>query len=109
MDPSNPDILYEAVHQRRRHVFTYIGGGEESAVYKTTDAGKTWNECKSGLPSGKMGRIGLAISPVDPNYVYAIVEAEGDAHGFFRSTNKGATWEKRSSYKTSGNYYHLDT
>ncbi|MCG8575046.1 MAG: glycosyl hydrolase [Flavobacteriales bacterium] len=105
MDPSNPDVLYEAVHQRRRHVFTYIGGGEESAIYKTTDGGKTWTESKSGLPSGKMGRIGLAVSPVDPNYVYAIVEAEGDAYGFFRSTNKGATWEKRSSRKTSGNYY----
>lgn len=105
MDPTNPDILYEAVHQRRRHVFTYIGGGPESAIYKTTDAGKTWKESKSGLPSGKMGRIGLAVSPVDANVVYAIVEAEGESAGFFRSTNKGATWEKQSKYKTSGNYY----
>ncbi|MBO6516234.1 MAG: glycosyl hydrolase [Bacteroidia bacterium] len=105
MDPTNPDILYEAVHQRRRHVFTYIGGGPESALYKTTDGGKTWKESKSGLPSGKMGRIGLAVSPADANVVYAIVEAEGDAKGFFRSTNKGATWEKRSKYQTSGNYY----
>ncbi len=105
MDPINPDILYEAVHQRRRHVFTYIGGGPESAIYKTTDAGKTWNESKSGLPVGKMGRIGLAVSSVDANVVYAIVEAEGDTSGFFRSNNKGATWEKRSKYKTSGNYY----
>ena len=105
MDPTNPDILYEAVHQRRRHVFTYIGGGPESAVYKTTDGGKTWKESKSGLPSGKMGRIGMAVSPADANVVYAIVEAEGDAKGFFRSTNKGATWEKRSKYSSSGNYY----
>lgn len=105
MDPSNPDILYEAVHQRRRHVFTYIGGGVESAIYKTTDGGKTWVESKSGLPSGKMGRIGLAVSPADANVVYAIVEAEEDKSGFFRSNNKGATWEKRSKYKTSGNYY----
>lgn len=105
MDPSNPDVLYEAVHQRRRHVFTYIGGGEESAVFKTTDAGKTWVELKSGLPVGKMGRVGLAISPADPNYVYAIVEAEGDKDGLYRSTNKGASWEKRSKFSTSGNYY----
>lgn len=105
MDPSNPDIMYAAFHQRRRHVFTYVGGGEESAIFKTTDGGKTWNELKSGLPTGKMGRVGLAISPADPNYVYAIVEAEGGAHGFYRSTNKGASWEKRSGYKTSGNYY----
>lgn len=105
MDPSNPDIMYAAFHQRRRHVFTYIGGGKESAVFKTTDGGKTWKELKGGLPSGKMGRVGLAISPADPNYVYAIVEAEGESYGFYRSTNKGASWEKRSSYKTSGNYY----
>ena len=105
MDPTNPDILYEAVHQRRRHVFTYIGGGSESAIYKTVDGGKTWEVSKSGLPEGKMGRIGLAISPADANVVYAIIEAEGDKFGFFRSTSKGATWEKRSEYKTSGNYY----
>ncbi len=105
MDPTNPDILYVAVHQRRRHVFTYVGGGPESAIYKTTDAGKTWKVSESGLPKGKMGRIGLAISPADANVVYAIVEAEKDTSGFFRSTDKGATWEKRSKYSTSGNYY----
>lgn len=105
MDPINPDILYLAVHQRRRHVFTYIGGGPESAIYKTTDGGKTWNESISGLPTGKMGRIGLAVSPADANVVYAIVEAEEDKSGFFRSNNKGTSWEKRSEYHTSGNYY----
>ena len=105
MDPSNPDILYASFHQRRRHVFTYIGGGEESAVFKSVDAGKTWVELTSGLPSGKMGRVGLAVSPADPNYVYAIVEAQKGAAGFYRSTNKGASWEKRGAYKTSGNYY----
>lgn len=105
MDPTNPDILYEAVHQRRRHVFTYIGGGPESGVYKSTDAGKSWVESNSGLPKEKMGRIGLAVSPADSNVVYAIVEASGDEAGFYRSTNMGASWEKRSKYKTSGNYY----
>lgn len=105
MDPTNPDILYESVHQRRRHVFTYIGGGPESGVFKTIDGGKTWKKSNSGLPEEKMGRVGLAVSPADPNVVYAIVEAEADKFGFFRSTNKGATWEKRSKYKSSGNYY----
>jgi len=105
MDPTNPDVLYVAAHQRRRHVFTYIGGGAESAVYKSTDGGENWEESKAGLPSGKMGRVGLAVSPADPNVVYAIVEAEGDAYGFYRSNNKGASWVKQSKYKTSGNYY----
>ena len=105
MDPTNPDVLYAAAHQRRRHVFTYIGGGEESGIHKSTDGGKTWKELKSGLPAGKMGRVGLAVSPVDHNYVYAIIEAEDKKGGFFRSTNQGASWEKRSSRVTSGNYY----
>ena len=105
MDPHDAKILYAAVHQRRRHVFTYVGGGEESGIYKSTDAGQTWHELKKGLPVKKMGRIGLAISTVNSDYVYAIVEAEEGKGGFFRSTNKGASWEKRSSYKTSGNYY----
>ena len=52
-----------------------------------------------------MGRVGLAISPVNSNYIYAIVEAEEGKGGFFRSTDKGASWSKQSSYKTSGNYY----
>jgi photosystem II stability/assembly factor-like uncharacterized protein len=105
MDPMDPDVLYAADHQRRRHVFTYIGGGKESSLYKTEDGGKTWKEIVDGLPKGKMGRIGLAVSPVDNNYVYAILEAEDGKHGFYRSTNKGLNWSKRSSYKTSGNYY----
>jgi len=105
MDQSNPEIMYAAVHQRRRHVFTYVGGGDESGIYKSVDAGKTWREIKKGLPVDKMGRIGLAISPLNSSYIFAILEAEGDKGGFFRSTNKGENWEKRSSYKTSGNYY----
>ena len=105
MDPNDNSVLYTAVHQRRRHVFTYIGGGEESGVFKSTDSGKTWTELKSGLPTGKMGRVGLAVSPVNSDYVYAILEAEDGKGGFFKSTDKGASWKKQSSYKTSGNYY----
>jgi photosystem II stability/assembly factor-like uncharacterized protein len=105
MDPNDDSVLYTAVHQRRRHVFTYIGGGEESGVFKSTDSGKTWTELKSGLPTGKMGRVGLAVSPVNSDYVYAILEAEDGKGGFFKSTDKGASWKKQSSYKTSGNYY----
>jgi photosystem II stability/assembly factor-like uncharacterized protein len=105
MDPTNPDVLYEAVHQRRRHVYTYIGGGPESGVFKTTDGGTTWTQLKTGLPSSNLGRVGLAISPANSNYVYAICEAENGQQGFYRSTNKGASFEKRSSFETSGNYY----
>lgn len=105
IDPTNPDVLYASAHQRRRREWTYIGGGPESGLYKSTDGGETWREINKGLPKGDMGRIGIAVSPADENYVYAIVEARGDKGGFFRSTNKGESWSKMSSYKTSGNYY----
>ena len=105
MDPRNPDVLYVAMHQRRRHVFTYIGGGPGSGIYKSTDAGATWNKINKGLPKVDMGRIGLAISPADPEKIYAIVEAAQGKGGFYRSTNRGASWDKRNSFSTSGNYY----
>lgn len=105
IDPKNPDILYASAHQRRRHEWTYIGGGPESALYKSSDGGKTWREINEGLPKGQMGRIGIAVSPADENYVYAIVEGRDDKGGFYRSTNKGESWNKMSPYNTSGNYY----
>lgn len=105
MDPRNPDILYASSFQRRRHVFTYIGGGPGSGMHKSEDGGKTWKEINSGLPSTMLGRIGLAISPANPEYIYAIVEASQGKGGFYRSTNRGASWEKRGKYTTSGNYY----
>jgi len=105
MDPRNPDVLYASMHQRRRHVFTYVGGGPGSGMHKSVDGGATWTKINKGLPSVEMGRIGLAISPANPEYIYAIVEAAQNKGGFYRSSNRGASWEKRSSYATSGNYY----
>ena len=105
MDPRDPDVLYASAWQRRRHVWTYIGGGPESALYKSADAGVTWDKVTSGLPSGDVGRIGLCVSPADPDYVYAIIEAAEDGSGFYRSTDRGGSFQKRSGYNTSGNYY----
>lgn len=105
MDPRNPDVLYASTLQRRRHVYTYVGGGPGSAMHKSTDGGKTWTKINKGLPSVELGRIGLAISPANPEIIYAIVEAANRKGGFFASTNRGASWEKRSSHVTSGNYY----
>jgi len=106
MDPRNPDILYASSYQRRRHVWVLLDGGPEGAIYKSTDAGKTWNKQESGLPKGDLGRIGLAISPVNPDYVFAIIEAKENG-GFYKSTNRGASWEKTNDYKTvSAQYYN---
>ncbi|WP_223550713.1 glycosyl hydrolase [Aestuariivivens sp. NBU2969] len=105
MDTRDPNVLYAAAHQRRRHVYTYVGGGPGSGLHKSTDGGDTWIEINKGLPEVELGRIGLAQSPVNPEILYAIVEAGDGKGGFFRSTNRGASWEKRSDYVTSGNYY----
>jgi photosystem II stability/assembly factor-like uncharacterized protein len=103
-DPRDPDILYAAMHQRRRRVWTYVGGGPESGIHKSTDAGATWRKLENGLPKGDKGRIGLAVSPVNPDVVYALVEAAEEA-GFYRSVDAGASWTKRGTHTTSGNYY----
>ena len=105
MDPRDNKVLYAAFHQRMRKVYTYIGGGPESAIYKSTDAGATWSKVEGGLPGGDIGRIGLDISPVNPDMLYAVVEANDSKGGIYRTTNKGASWEKRSGTFTSGNYY----
>ncbi|MFI5219545.1 MAG: glycosyl hydrolase [Bacteroidia bacterium] len=105
MDPRNSNVLYACAHQRRRQVYTYISGGPESNIYKSTDAGATWDTLKKGLPEVDKGRIGLAISPVNPDYVYAIIEASDKKGGVFRSVNRGASWDKMSDNATAGNYY----
>ena len=105
MDPRDPNVMYAAAHQRRRHVFTYLGGGPSSGLYKTTDGGATWNKVNNGLPKVDLGRLGLAISPADPDIIYCIVEAAEGKGGFYRSMNGGVSWEKQGKYSTSGNYY----
>ena len=106
MDPRNPDIIYASSEQRRRHVYSKIGGGPESGIHKTTDGGATWKKLKSGLPGGDVGGIGLAISPVNPDVVYAIIEASGESGGFFRTKDRGESWKKMSSHHASGQYYN---
>ncbi|HZF12572.1 MAG TPA: glycosyl hydrolase [Thermoanaerobaculia bacterium] len=108
MDPRNPDVLYASAYQRRRHVWTLIDGGPESAIYKSTDAGATWAKLEKGLPKEDLGRIGLAISSTQPDTVYAIIEAANKASGLFRSTDGGASWEKRSSHVSSSPQYYQE-
>ena len=105
LDPSNPDVVYAASWQRRRHFYTLINGGPESAIHKSTDGGATWTKLRSGLPPGDLGRIGLAVSPVDTNVVYATVEASGNLSGIFRSNDRGATWERTNPQISQAMYY----
>jgi photosystem II stability/assembly factor-like uncharacterized protein len=108
MDPSNPNILYAASYQRQRQAFGFHGGGQGSALWKTTDAGKTWNKLAAGLPKGDLGRIGISIYRKDPRIVYACIE-QGLRYnasteygeylaGVFRSEDKGETWTQMSTW-----------
>ncbi|NNK38366.1 MAG: glycosyl hydrolase, partial [Xanthomonadales bacterium] len=106
VSPADPDVIVASSYQRRRHVWTLINGGPGSGVHKTTDGGETWREISKGLPSGDMGRIGLAMAPSAPNVIYAIVEADEEDQGVYRSTDFGESWEKRSDHMTSSAQYY---
>ena len=106
MDPRDPDVMYAASYQRRRHVWTLINGGPGSGIHKTTDGGTTWTELTRGLPDVDKGRIGLAVSLPAPDTVYAIIEAADDKGGFFRSTDAGENWTKMNDYVAGSPQYY---
>lgn len=106
MDPRNPDILYAVAHQRERRVFSKINGGPESALYKSVDGGANWTKLTKGLPRGDVGRIGIALSPANPDILYAVIELPGSKSGFYRSSDMGESWEKRSDKGTSSPQYY---
>lgn len=74
MNSQNPNILYAASYDKQRLPWMYVNGGLESGIYKTVDSGKTWTRLRDGLPSGRIGRIGLDIYLKNPEIVYAVVE-----------------------------------
>ena len=119
MDPVNPNVMYAATYDKVRRPWTFGEGGPGSAIFKSTDGGLKWTQLTKGLPTGMIGRIGLAIAKSDPKTVYAIVEnanardakitpeerrkrlMEGFGDGsigdeLFRSDDSGASWRKVS-------------
>ncbi|MEM1132381.1 MAG: glycosyl hydrolase [Pseudomonadota bacterium] len=106
IDPRDPDRLYAAMWQHQRTVATYVGGGPESGLWKSEDGGETWTELKTGLPQGNMGKIGLTLSPIRPDVVYAAIEEDQRKGGVWRSTNRGASWEKMSDEVGQGTGPH---
>jgi photosystem II stability/assembly factor-like uncharacterized protein len=94
MDPTNPNIIYAGFWEVSRRPWSLESGGPGGGIFKSTDGGDTWNELtrNEGLPKGMVGKIGIAVSPVNPERVWAIVEAEDG--GVFRSDNAGRTWSK---------------
>ncbi len=106
IDPRNPDVLYAASYQRRRHIWSLLAGGPGSGIHKSTDAGETWRRIAQGLPKGDMGKIGLSVSPVNPDVVYATIEADEKERGFYRSLDSGESWDKRDEYISNGTGPH---
>ncbi len=96
MDPADPRVLYAAMWQAQRFPWGLRAAGPGSGLYKSVDGGDTWKELthNPGLPvSANLGRIGVAVSPSDPNRVWAILEAEEEQSGVYRSDDGGASWQ----------------
>ena len=113
LDPSDPQTVYAAMYQRRRRPWGFHGGGPGSALYKSTDGGSTWKKLTNagldnGLPTGDIGRIGIAIYRKDPRILYASVEQgerynastayEKTGAGLYRSDDGGEHWTLQSDW-----------
>ena len=105
IDPRNPDRMYAATWQRQRIVPIYVGGGPGSGIHKSTDGGETWKEIKSGIPEN-VGKIGMDISPQQPDIVYAAIELDRRNGGVFKSEDRGESWKKMSDAVGGGTGPH---
>ena len=110
MDPRNPDVMYAVTWQRLRNVAVVMDGGPGTGIHKSVDGGETWRELTNGLPDEMMGKTGLAISPQDPDTIYATIELDNRTGGFWRSDDGGESWEKKNDYLSSatGPHYYQE-
>ena len=98
MDPTNPRVLYASTWRVQRTPYSLSSGGEGSALWKSTDSGETWTEIstKKGFPEGTLGIIGVTVSPLNSQRVWAIIENK-DNGGLYRSEDGGETWNQVNS------------
>ena len=104
MDPSNNKTIYAATYQRRRATWGFNGGGTGSAMWKSSDAGRTWAKLTQGVPTGPLGRIGMDVYRANPNIVYARIEHEKES-GTYRSDDAGLSWRKMSDTNPRPMYF----
>jgi photosystem II stability/assembly factor-like uncharacterized protein len=92
--PDDPSTVIAAMWRAERKPWTIISGADGvGGIYKSTDYGETWQKASTGLPGGLIGKIDLAVTPANPNLVYALVEAIDEEEGLYRSGDRGDTWE----------------
>jgi photosystem II stability/assembly factor-like uncharacterized protein len=98
IDPTNPRILFASMWKFQRTPWGMNAGGGRSGLWKTTDGGDTWKEISfnAGIPTTPLGKIGISISPANPQRVYASIEAPDSSGGIFRSDDGGTTWQRTS-------------
>ncbi len=106
MDPRDPDVMYAVSWQRFRNVAVLMDGGPATGIHKSEDGGETWRELSEGLPEENRGKTGLAISPQNPDVLYATIELKNRSGGFWRSADRGESWEKQNEYLSSGTGPH---
>lgn len=117
MNPRNPAVLYAATYDKKRMPWQIVNGGPATGIYKTLNAGRTWTRLAGGLPTGKLGRIGLAMYHGNPEILYAVIENENPVDGItgrggfgevYRTQNGGQTWTQMSgdyNVSSKGPYY----
>ncbi len=96
VDPRDGNRVYAVTWEHHRTVAAWMGGGKKSRLYLSEDAGDTWTQLKTGLPEGNWGKTGLAISPINPDILYAAIELDRTKGGVWRSANRGGSWTKMS-------------
>jgi photosystem II stability/assembly factor-like uncharacterized protein len=106
MDPRNPDRLYAATWQRHRTVAALMGGGPDSGLHRSEDGGETWEKLSTGLPTSNLGKIGIAISPQQPDVLYAAIELDRTKGAVYRSEDRGSSWKKMSDTVSGGTGPH---
>ncbi|WP_439100367.1 VPS10 domain-containing protein [Congregibacter sp.] len=106
IDPRNPERIYAATWQHHRTVAAVMDGGAKSAIYRSEDGGDSWKQLTGGLPAGKMGKIGLAISPQHPDVVYAAIELNRRKGGTWKSLDGGESWTQQSEVISGGTGPH---